>query len=911
MKTINAINRLLREYELLLERSVAKTEEEYESEKKNAGKYILQRFCRLREILPNIVQINYDEAVSSDETERIILNLRKRVENRFVAGLLPTGEVKKITISKTDFQIPYFTEWQSSARNANFVINYGKSTLPKAQKALNTLVSNMLLSLPVKAVHLNFVDLNFTGQASLFTKNLDKRLYRDLVVDAQQLNDLCKELQSRMVTILQECGNLADYHVEHAAIRYPYEIIVLLDYPGMYDYVSELLVPLFQNGHKGGIYFVVMNNKEAAISNGKTSLVSLKDHYYEIDLEKIPDKSTGLVRMTSLMDNQGISKAVFDYISQEASRKPKASAVKPDYENIYRTRYVNTDSEIEVPVGKSSSGEIVSFNMDTVSHVHGFILGQSGSGKSVFLHSIIASVMLKYKPEDVQFYLLDFKMGGVEFNRYRNAKHVKALLVDNSDTLITLEILRDLNDAMKERGRALRAAGVSSIAEYNRRNPNAHMPQIVLVADECHAMFSPGIGKDRKTFAEISEIVAKIAKEGRSQGVHLLLATQTLAETEISNEVLHNITDHYLLKCAAGDSERMVRDSSDKTSDLTTGQVYYHHVSSEAFFQSYYTPNQEFEKVMDLIVRKAADNAGNGQFYFNGAQVFSMSNDIISHLPAKRNPMVALGYSVNLNRQEVNIPLKSDDGENILFFGINDEGQVSRTVTNALISAVLTAKSLDKARTVKVMNLLDLENASYMDDLESLNDKKLIGLVKKNDCGKVLYELASGIQSEEIGPTLLVILGQERLRGLKLDLEIENISESKPEKSASDDNMFGNFDFGAPLPAESKFNTYRKALAYILDNGPRVGVNVLLQIDQPGKLLFEDYVSGKTVFTRFNHVVMFRSDEKAANILQLRDDIQLDNLPSDPERMRAFYYSVEKDVYQLFTPYAKSNVSIV
>ena len=61
---------------------------------------------------------------------------------------------------------------------------------------------------------------------------------------------------------------------------------------------------------------------------------------------------------------------------------------------------------------------------------------------------------------------------------------------------------------------------------------------------------------------EIQTIITKISKEGRSQGVHLLLATQTLAGAEISNEILNNITDHYLLKCSIADSEKMVRDSS-------------------------------------------------------------------------------------------------------------------------------------------------------------------------------------------------------------------------------------------------------------------------------------------------------------------------------------------------------------
>lgn len=910
MKTISAFNKLLREFELRLESIVSLNKDDYKNEVELAKDDVKEKFLLLRQVFPELVQINYDSAVGKDETEKIIQGLRRRMANKYTSELIATGETIKETIYGTDFYLPFFTEWQTGTERSNFVISYNKASLPKAQKALNTLVGNMLISLPIKSVHLNFVDLDYSGGASLFTQNLDKCLFRDLVVSTQQLDDVCKEMQGRMATIVQECCDLSKYNKDYQTFKYPYEVIVLLDYPNMYDYASDQLVPLFKNGHKGGVYFVVMNNTDAELSSGKTALTSLKDYYHEVDLNKVSADNSGLIHVTSLLDNSSISKSIFRYFNEEASRKPEAVVMKQDFDGLFQNNYVDTESVIEVPVGKTPEGKTVSFQMDTVSHVHSFILGQSGSGKSVFLHNVISASMLKYKPEDLQFYLLDFKLGGVEFNRYRNSKHVKALLVDNSDIQITLEILRDLNDAMKERGKALRTAGVSSIKEYNKRIPGNHMPQILLVADECHAMFNPGNSKNRKYFNEISEIISKIAKEGRSQGVHLLLATQTLAETEISNEVLHNITDHYLLKCAPGDSERMVPNSSDKTSDLTTGQVYYHHVSSEAFFQSFYTSNQEAEHVTDLIERKAEHSKSNGQFYFSGSQLFTINQELMEGLPAKRNPIASLGYSINLKREEVNIPLKLDDGENVLFFGINDEEQVTRSVINALTTAVLTAQKLGKPRVVKVMDMLEREDAAYMDDLDLLNEKGLVELVKRRDCGRVLYDLATNIQSENVEPTYLVIIGQERMRGLKLDLEIEGIEDSKTEGSASADNMFG-IDFGAPASTNDRFSTYRKALAYILDNGSRVGVNVLMQIDQPGKILFEDYISAKQVYARFNHLVMLRSDEKAANCLQLSDEIQLENLSSDPERLRAYYYSVERDQYVLFTPFIKTDSSLL
>jgi DNA segregation ATPase FtsK/SpoIIIE-like protein len=91
------------------------------------------------------------------------------------------------------------------------------------------------------------------------------------------------------------------------------------------------------------------------------------------------------------------------------------------------------------------------------------------------------------------------------------------------------------------------------------------MPQILFVADECHAMFNSSMSNNHKLFREMSEVIVRVAKEGRNQGVHLILATQTLAQTDISSEIINNISDRYLLKCASADSEKMIPNSSGKT----------------------------------------------------------------------------------------------------------------------------------------------------------------------------------------------------------------------------------------------------------------------------------------------------------------------------------------------------------
>lgn len=102
---------------------------------------------------------------------------------------------------------------------------------------------------------------------------------------------------------------------------------------------------------------------------------------------------------------------------------------------------------------------------------------------------------------------------------------------------------------------------------------------------------------------------------------------------------------------------------------------------------------------------------------------------------------------------------------------------------------------------------------------------------------------------------------------------------------------------------DAAFNSYQKVIEYILKNGAEVGVHVILQIDKPKQLLFADYMSAKDFFNMFHHLIMLKSDENAVNTLGMSDDLRLENLSSDIERLRAIYYNETNNSYTLFTPF--------
>ena len=837
-----------------------------------------------------LFQFNLD-ASSSKAAENVFEKSSQNVQRQSYTPYLPDGRHTIDKVGMHTFETPTIMEWMGGKAGQNFVINYTNKTTEKAQARLNQLVVDMLLSLPGKSFNLHFVDLAFSAQASFLTRNLDEKIYGKLISSPNEWNQLKDDLRAKMAKSLEEYGDVAKYNESKNKVVVPYDVVVITDYQKCLNEMRDIDA-LFENGHKGGIYFVLMNNLDFKNDREIDSLLALTNFYQILDAGNYGNYTKdATIRCTPILDNPILAKACFNYIN-EGAELPQVAAASVDHDKMLSGGFAAIDKAMVIPVGSSENGDLVDFTLDTISHIHCFIIGQSGTGKSVFLHDVIIGAMAKYSPEELELYLMDFKIGGVEFNRYKNEKHVKALLVDNSDIQITLEILRDISNKMRERGKLLRASGVSNIVEYNQVNPDKKMPRIVFIADECHVMFPTMNSKEAKLYREISEILQKIAKEGRSQGVHLVLATQTIAQAEISSEILNNISDFYLLKCSPGDSERLVRGSVDTTSGLKTGQVLHHDIDNDVVFKSTYLPTPQALEIIKKINDKTR-NYQNEQFYFVGSQIFNIDDEVKSLLAKKTS--IALGRSIDTKMEPVVIPLRNEYADNVMLFGINDEEQVSRTSMATIKSLRISNKDVK----IKVINCLPTDQKNTTKLLKDLAEKGEIELLNPATCGTELQSIASSIKDRTAEQTVLYILGQERFRELRMDMEI---AAEKP-KAEADDFGFDSSMFAGGGSSDSDFNSYQKVIEYILKNGAEVGVHVILQIDKPKQLLFSDYLSAKEFFNMFHHLVMLKSDENAVNTLGLSDDLKLENLSSDIERLRAIYYNETNNSYTLFTPF--------
>lgn len=858
----------------------------------------------------NIAPVIWNNAPITTESE--LSDLIARLNKRMIEVTKEYGDYEQYVLEKKDILIPF---------EVVVVLSGERDTLNKLEKVCKNSVAAYYLDLEKWAWHKSPRTYRFYKEFNITIGNKElKEQLQKFKTELRRLgiaNSHAIFHKGTPLTFKVYSPDKFDYHVVPDKI-FKEESKFEKDNRGWYHQytITSRINSLFSEElysnllAEGVVSFTTDNPEEVQFLQSFSDIVSIESILNEesnhfVSIESIIDEEPILlVEHTPIMSNPVLLKACVDYINSEAEKKEEAKIVTQDIDALGVTPYESLGDVIELPVGVSGKREI-NFRMDLVSHVHSFIIGQSGSGKSVFLHNVIGSAIMKYAPEDLELYLLDFKLGGVEFNRYQGVKHVKAMLVDNSDQQITLEILRELRERMAERGKLLRNAGVSNLSEYNKLHPDSKLPHVLLVADECHEMFKQDSSIPRNISNAISDIVIKIAKEGRSQGVHLILATQTLSGTEISNEILNNVSDHYLLKCAAVDSERMVSGSADITSELTTGQIYYHHVEEQSRFQAFFTSKEDAAKLIDLVKKKAESHQSNGEFYFNGAQLFHQQNDVFGENINKlaKAPVAYVGKTIDINQCDLAITLRKDFSENLLLIGLNDSEQLTRTTMNAMISLMAATKRAGKDMNFKVFNCLQNEDSIYAALLDKLESKGYCELIDgRKERAAVLKNLVDDIQNETAKDTMLFILGQDKFRELKMDAELES---AKTESSMSLSDDF----FSTSSSSSSKAKTFKQAMDIILDKGPEFGVHVIMQLEKPTNFLFDDYVSPKRVFQKFKHLVMLRSDESVAASLHLNDTIRLETLSSDEERLRAYYYAEESDTYTMFTPYVTMDIN--
>ena len=179
---------------------------------------------------------------------------------------------------------------------------------------------------------------------------------------------------------------------------------------------------------------------------------------------------------------------------------------------------------MRVPIGRSGATKLQYFTLGKGTRQHVLIAGKTGSGKSTLLHVLVTNLALWASPEQVEFYLVDFKKG-VEFKDYAVAKipHARVIAIE-SDREFGLSVLRRVDEELRVRGELFRAVGAQDLAGYKRASRNGRMPRVLLIIDEFQELFV----EDDAISQNAALLLDRVVRQGRAFGIHVVLGSQTL-----------------------------------------------------------------------------------------------------------------------------------------------------------------------------------------------------------------------------------------------------------------------------------------------------------------------------------------------------------------------------------------------
>ncbi|MFG3644949.1 FtsK/SpoIIIE domain-containing protein [Micromonospora sp. NPDC047762] len=189
---------------------------------------------------------------------------------------------------------------------------------------------------------------------------------------------------------------------------------------------------------------------------------------------------------------------------------------------------------LTAPIGEGPQGRPVRLTLGDYPP-HALIGGPSGTGKTNLIFAWIGALAARYSPAELEFYLLDFKEG-VSFARFAQGRrdpswlpHMRLVGINvNTDREFGLALLRFLAEELRRRADAAKKHEVTKLAELRAVDPTGHWPRIVAVVDEFQMLLA---GRD-VVAREAADLLEDLARRGRSQGIHLVLASQDVRGIE-------------------------------------------------------------------------------------------------------------------------------------------------------------------------------------------------------------------------------------------------------------------------------------------------------------------------------------------------------------------------------------------
>ncbi len=780
-------------------------------------------------------------------------------------------------------------EYATILDSKHIVAYYDSMTKDKCFDFINTLTARMFMaSMPGKFSVTTIDAQEMEGVSSLF-KCLNKSVFvysreseiqKCLESKVQHVENIIRNLLIHPIT------NLGEYNQSKENPE-GYQFIIIKAFPvGLTPSSQLLLKQLMKNGQRAGVHIILLLDKDE-LNNSE----QLQKHVEVFDIAKLNNSTLSYDFVESKypftvqgniqhfhFDNLSTSQIqdVVRYVNSALETKPADVVSFNDYvpslENWWSR---NSANSIEIPFGVSEERELVNLSITQQSGQNSVVvIGVPGSGKSVFLHTIIANAAVNYSPDELELYLMDFS--GVEFNTYalNNLPHAK-VIAPEAEREFGLSVLRELKEEGSRRMELCRNNEVSNIVDLRTKCPELVVPRLLVIIDEFQKLFE--IETDPIS-REAQVIIHTIIKEFRKFGINLILATQKMSDINSSILPKDLIANRIVFKCSPNDINLI---GLNAIPQLRTGECIYNAESGAAFanckVQSFFISQKETDKLLGKIGNFSRDNLYTPKKtnIFRSAELPTFRLSAITPQAEPKDVNVFFGQPIAISELDVSASLSKLSNDNILIIG--GEREVAQGIA---INSTLSAMShyINDTADWHFFNFMRPTDVLYSTPMEYFQTPafKTTFSSKPDDVVEILACIKEVINARKQDENI----EQKHIYLSLYALELAQVFK-KGGRRGDDVSEAG------------------QLLSYILNNGPLVGVFSILQVDNYANLQHLG-----DVVQYFSHRVALQMDKRdSGRIVGSNIANRLYEMNRKSSIYRAYYYNNHNRVTIKFKPY--------
>ncbi len=413
----------------------------------------------------------------------------------------------------------------------------GKTGGDEAFGAINNIIFRLLSTTPPGKLSFTIFDPVGLGQNFAALTHLtdydESSLSSRIWTQSAQFEEKLAELNEHMEKIIQmylrnEYATIAEYNAQAGSVAEKYHFLVIASFPVNFsETAARRLRNIAANGARCGVYTLIHWDQRSPLPQEfvpdelrKNSVCLVRtDNGFELSDWRAPG-----VRL--IFDAPPPPEFATDFLHQIGELSKNSNRVEVPFEQVAPAEMwqEETTELLRVPIGRSGATKLQYLEIGSGTRQHALVAGKTGSGKSTLFHVIITNLALRCSPEQVEFYLVDFKKG-VEFKCYasRHLPHARVVAIE-SDREFGLSVLQRVDEELRRRGDLFRKLGAQDLAGYKRAGGTEAVPRSLLMIDEFQEFFT----EEDRVSQGAAVLLDRIVRQGRAFGIHVILGSQTL-----------------------------------------------------------------------------------------------------------------------------------------------------------------------------------------------------------------------------------------------------------------------------------------------------------------------------------------------------------------------------------------------